>query len=242
MDKAIAYFAPEAIGSPYDYFTDGRYYYQRIQGFGALGGLDGWLKRVFKKAKKAVRKVGRKVRKVAKKGFRVAKKVAKKGFKLAKKGLKTYGKLMKKTAKTWVKVIHKALPVVNTALSFVPGVGWVAKAALTAAEMGLNAAMRAKKRRAQRKQMAKLNKAKTTLVTKVNKANRLKAINPVAARKTAVPVQSISQPPVRRAPVYTMNDFIKINKAVAKDRMSPAQVAAITKHKVDQNLQSILSF
>lgn len=243
MDKAIAYFAPEAVGSPYDYFTDGRYYYQRVQGLGSLGALNGWLKRVFKKAKKAVRKVGRKVRKVAKKGIRVAKKVAKKGFKLAKKGLKTYGKLMKKTAKTWVKVIHKALPVVNTALSFVPGVGWVAKAALTAAEMGLNAAMRAKKKREQRRQMAKLNKAKTTLVTKAQKVNAVKRVSkPAKAFNQAMPVQSVSRPPVKRAPVYTINDFIKINKAVAKDRMTPAQVAAIAKHKVDQNLQTILSF
>jgi hypothetical protein len=197
------------------------------------------LKRVFKKAKRAVRKVGRKVRRGVKKGFKTVKKVAKKGFKLAKKGLKTYGRLMKKTAKTWVKVIHKALPVVNTALSFVPGVGWVAKAALTAAEMGLNAAMRAKKRKARRRKMARLNKKKTTLVKKVQKVNQLKAVNPIQKRKKVVPIQA---PPVRRAPVYTAQDFMKINRAVAKDRMSPAQVAALTKHKVDQNLQSILSF
>lgn len=225
MDKAIAYFAPEAVGSPYDYFTDGRYYYQRIQGLGALGGLNGWLKRVFKKAKRAVRKVGRGIRKGVKK--------VGKGIK---KGLKKVGKVAKKVGKVAVKVIHKALPIVNTALSFVPGVGWVAKAALTAAEIGMNAVMRAKKRKAKRRKMAKLNQMKTSLAKKVQKVNRLKAVNP--ASKTTL----VQAPPVRRAPVYTAQDFMKINRAVAKDRMSPAQVAALAKHKVDQNLQSILSF
>jgi len=228
MDKAIAYFSPEAVGSPYVYFTDGRYYYQRVQGLGSLGKLNGWLKRVFKKVKKTVRKVGRGIRKGVKKVG-----------KIAKKGLKTYGKLMKKTAKTWVKVIHKALPVINTALTFVPGVGWAAKAALTAAEIGMNAAMRAKKRRQQRKEMALLNSKKTIPVKKAQKVNPVKAVKPVSK-----PVQPLNSQPVKRAPVYTIKDFIKINNAVAKDKdqLTPAQVAAITKHKVDQNLAAILSF
>jgi hypothetical protein len=219
MDKAIAYFAPEAVGSSYDYFTDNHYYYQRIQGLGGLGALNGWLKRVFKKAKKAVRKVGRKVR----------------------KGLKKVGKVAKKVGKVAVKVIHKALPIVNTALTFIPGVGWAAKAVLTAAEIGLNAAMRAKKRRAQRKQMAKLNASKTTLVRKVQEVTQIKAVNP-AVKRVATTQTVVSPPPVRRAPVYTAQDFMKINKAVAKSRISPAQIAAITRHKVNQSLNPILSF
>jgi len=217
MDKAIAYFSPEAVGSPYVYFTDGRYYYQRVQGLGSLGKLNGWLKRVFKKVKKTVRKVGRGIR----------------------KGVKKVGKVARKVGKVAVKVIHKALPVINTALTFVPGVGWAAKAALTAAEIGMNAAMRAKKRRQQRKEMALLNSKKTIPVKKAQKVNPVKAVKPVSK-----PVQPLNSQPVKRAPVYTIKDFIKINNAVAKDKdqLTPAQVAAITKHKVDQNLAAILSF
>ncbi len=220
MDKAIAYFAPEAVGSPYQYFTDGRYYYQRIRGLGALGALDGWLKKVWRKTKKVVRSVGRGVRKGVKKVGKVA------------------GKVVKKVGKVAVKVIKTALPIVNTALTFIPGVGWAAKAVLTAAEMGMSAIDRAKKRKKLQREAAALNR-KTT--RPVKPAHPLKPVTAMAAPVPS-PAPAPKPAPVNRAPVFTANDFIKINRAVTRDRLLPDQVATLTRAQVNQNLHTMLNF
>lgn len=211
-----AYFAPEAIGSPYNYFFDGTWYYERAYGLGSLGALDGWLKRIGRGLKKAVKKVGNGVKKVAKK----------------------VGKVVKKVGKVAVKVIKKALPIVNTALSFIPGVGWAVKAGLTLAEEGLKAVDRAKKRKELRAEAARLNKARTI---PVKKANPVMPVNNPGENENKKPKTTIVQPVAKTQPVFTTMDYIKIQRAVQKDRVTPDQVAALTRKQVNESLMQILN-
>jgi hypothetical protein len=215
MDKAIAYFSPEAIGSPYQFFTDGRLYYQRAHGLGNLGKLDGWLRRIGKKIKK----------------------VAKKAIKSVGKNLKTVVKVVKKIQKIGFKLIKKALPIINTALTFVPGAGWMVKAALTAAEMGVKAIDKAKKRKKLRQQAAELNR-KTTIPAKP--AQPLNPVERVASSQALVP--AFKTVPVNRAPVYTAKDFIKINSAVTDHGLTPGAVTNLIRTQANQSLQTILRF
>lgn len=235
--NATLYYAPDAVGAPERYFFDGIYVYERVH-VGGLGALDGWLKRIGKKIKKGFKKVKKRVRKhVSKVKSRVKRHIRK-----VKRIHRKVGKGLKKFGKKALKVVHKALPIVNTVLTFVPGVGWAAKAALTAAEIGLNAyykhkdkkaakralkKLEAKKRAALKRQMKSLNSRKTTPVKPVKRV--------VAANK---PTQPTSQVVYRT--IYTPNDYLKIQNAVTKGRLSPAQVAAYMKFQSNKQLQTIL--
>lgn len=237
--NAMLYFAPDAVGAPERYFFDGLYVYERVH-VGGLGSLGGWLKRIGKKIKKKAKRIHRKVKKHVKRHVRKVVSIHKKAHKIARRHMKKVGKKLKKFGKKALKVVHKALPIVNTVLSFVPGVGWVAKAALTAAEIGLNAyykhknkkaakkalkKLQAKKRAAMQKQMHELNSKKTTPVKAVNKVNAAQLPKPRVVYRT----------------VYTPNDYLKIHNAVTGSKPTPAQVAAYIKHNsYKQLLQTIL--
>lgn len=219
--NTTVYYSPEAVGSPHTYFVDKNYMYERVHGLGSLGTLDGWLKRI-----------GRKLKKVAKKAAKVVKKVA----------------------KTTAKVLRKVLPVVNTALTFVPGVGWAAKAALTAVEIGLNVAHKASLRRARRRKMKLLNSKRTRPVKKVTPVNRTGSNGANQADRGAfhsnqadrnlsarhrTQKQAIRIP---RPPVYTTKDFIKINKAVTRDALTPQKILALSRTQYNQSLEKALNF
>jgi len=216
--NATIYYAPDAVGSLSDYFTDGEYMYTRVHGLGQLGALDGWLRRIGRKIKRGVKKIGKKIKKAAKKTWKVVKKVG--------------GKALT--------VIRKALPIVSTVLSFVPGVGWVAGAALMAAEMGLNAMHKAQLRKKRRKQMKALNKRKTTPVTPVKKVNPFTP----GVKKTTTRIDNapIRKTPVKRAPVFTALDFMKINSAVTRSQVTPDQVIQLTQSQMNKSLQPIMNF
>lgn len=216
--NATIYYAPDAVGSLSEFFTDGDYMYTRVHGLGDLGSLHGWLRRIGRKIRRGVKKIGKKIKKVAKKTWKAVKKVG--------------GKVLT--------VIRKALPIVSTVLSFVPGVGWVASAALMAAEMGLNAMHKAQLRRKRRKQMKALNARKTTPVTPVTKVNPLKKVGKTSSPKVdKEPVQST---PVKKAPVFTAMDFVKINQALNKNRVTPDQLIQLAQAQRNKSLQPILNF
>jgi len=209
------YYAPDAVGSLASIFTDGTYMYERVHQMGALGALDGWLRRIGKKFKKRVRKIGKGIKKFAKKSFKVVKKVA----------------------KVAGKVIRKALPIVNTALTFIPGVGWAAKAALTAVELGIKAydkhkAKKMAKAKANlKRQMAELN-AKTT--------KPVKPVRPVQRVDKAPISQTINNQvklrPIKPAvPQYSAMDFMRINAAVNRDKVKVDDVVNIVRNQVRQN-------
>jgi hypothetical protein len=242
------YFSIEAIGSPYNYFYDGEWYYERAKGLSGLSGIDGFL-----------RKIGKKLKKVAKKGLKVVKKVAKKTAKIVKKGAKLYVKALKTVGKATVKFIHKALPVVNTALAFFPGVGWAVSAALTVAEMGMNYAKKKYDQKKARELAKKLNQKKTLPVTPAkpvtpaNAGSRKVKVNPVlkvnkpaasSAPMQAARVQPVdevySQPEKRRAQYLTVADLMKIQTAVQRQTVSPEYVAALANKEVYGSLSQIL--
>jgi hypothetical protein len=132
-----------------------------------------------------LKRIGRKIRRGVKKGLKAVGKVAKKGLKL----------------------IKKAIPIVSTALTFIPGAGWVAKAGLSLAEAGISAYDKHRAKRRKRK---------------ANKLKRLKAVKAAQQRLRDAVAQKVKSPsvrvtPVRVAPppkVYTVQDFIRINNAV----------------------------
>lgn len=242
------YFSIEAIGSPYNYFYDGEWYYERARGLSGLSGIDGFLK-----------KIGKKLKKVAKKRLKVIKKVAKKTAKIAKKGAKLGVKALKKVGKATVKFIHKALPVVNTALAFIPGVGWAVAAALTVAEMGMNYAKKKYDQKKARELAKKLNQKKTVPVTPakpvtpVSAAPRKVKVNPVlkvnkpvassASRKVTriQPVDEVNSQPAKRTVQYlTVADLMKIQTAVQRQTVSPEYVAALANKEVYGSLSQIL--
>ncbi len=149
-----------------------------------------------------------------------------------KKGVKKLGKKLKKIGKKAIKFIRKALPIVNTVLSFIPGVGWVAAAALTAVEIGLNAAEKARKRKEKKKlqKQMKLLNSKTTRVAK--KATPVKAVNPVSTNTNNITkaVTTTTRPKVVTPSVQkslTTSDVVKINQAVNANALQPDQVAQL---------------
>lgn len=218
------YFSIEAIGSPYDYFFDGDSYYERATGLSGLRGIDGFLK-----------KIGKKIKKVHKKAVKTVKKVHKKVVKVT-----------KKVAKGAIKVIQKALPIVNTALSFVPGIGWAVSAALTVAEMGLTAAKKSYDKKKAREQAKKLNAMTTQPVSPANKVNKVTTTvkqpltNGRAVKLTKV--ERVNAQPIPQEPIeyLTVNDLMKIQTAVQRNVITPDKVAALTHNQVNESLLQIL--
>jgi len=195
------YYSPDAIGSTASLFTDGVNVFERVHQLGNLGALDGWLKKIG-------RKLGKGIKKVARKTFKVVKKVA----------------------KVSMKVVKKALPIVNTALTFVPGVGWAAKAALTVAEMGFEAHDRAKARKHHKKQMAELNARITKPVKPVRPVQRIDKA-PISQTNNQVKLTPRKPAPPR----YTGMDFMRINAAVKRDKPGVDDVINIVRNQVKQN-------
>lgn len=218
------YFSIEAIGSPYNYFFDGLYYYERAKGLAGLKGIDGFLKRIGKKIKKVTKKAVKTVKKVTKKAVKVTKKVAKGA----------------------IKVIQKALPIVNTALAFVPGVGWAVSAALSVAEMGLTAAKKSYDRKKAREQAKKLNAMTTQPVSPAKKVNKVTtASQPLTNGNRAVKltkVERVNAEAIPQKPIeyLTVNDLVKIQRAVQRDVITPDKVAALTQNQVNESLLQIL--
>nr|WP_321405872.1 hypothetical protein [uncultured Carboxylicivirga sp.] len=208
--QTTIYYAPDAIGSTATLFTDGVNVFERVYQLGNLGALDGWLKKIG-------RKIGKGIKKVAKKSFKVIKKVA----------------------KVTMKVVKKALPIVNTALTFVPGVGWAAKAALTVAEMGLKAHDKAKARKQAKarenlkRKMAELNARTTTPVKPVKPVRPVQRIDKAPISQTNNQVKLTPKKPA--PPQYTGMDFMRINAAVRKDKPGVDDVINIVRNQVKQN-------
>ncbi len=223
--NTTVYFAPDAVGSDASYFFDGAYMYERVHGLGSLGALHGWLRRI-----------GKKIKKIGKKVVKLHKKIGKKVLKVA-----------KKVGKTALKVIHKALPIASTVLSFIPGVGWAASAALMAAQVGLDAwdksqKKKAKKRKAKKRvqQMIKVMNEKTTRLAKPAKA--VTPINRVdKPSKHEVFVKPVKMTTVKRNPSYSINDFIKINNAIQRNQVKPENVAALVQQVNQERLQRVLN-
>ena len=216
--NATIFYAPDAIGSDAGYFFDGVYMYERVHGLGTLNGLHGWLRRIGRKLKKGFRKLGKGIKRIAKKAWKGVKKVGKVAF----------------------KVIKKALPIVNTALTFIPGVGWAAKAALTVAEMGTKAIDKAKKRKLKRRRKRLLQQAKALNKRTTRLAKPAKPINPVS---NPVSTKVIRKVQVKKpAPIFTALDFIRINEAVNRNKVKPEQVAQLARQFHQDRLQTVLNY
>ncbi len=233
--NATIYYAPDALGSPANYFFDGVHMYQRVQGLGSLGALHGWLKRIGRKVGKGLKKVAKGVVKIHKKAFKAVVKVT------------------KVVTRAAIKIIAKALPIVNAALTFFPGIGWVAKAVLTVAEMGFKAGdkaidkavKKAKAKRNLRNQMKAMNSKKTTLAkpaTAVKPVSQVKQVQQVSEHQVTAdePIPKIRLTPT--PPVYTVGDFMKINEAVNKNQATPDQVAMLVNQFHRDRLQTIMNF
>ena len=93
------------------------------------------------------------------------------------------GKGLKKVGKGVFKVVKKVIPIASTVLTFVPGVGWAAKAALTAAEIGINAAERRKKRRKLKKQQAGKSRSDQLRLSNQSTYQKSKQIDTYQANK-----------------------------------------------------------
>ncbi len=162
-----------------------------------------------------LKKIGKRIKKVAKKSWKVVKKVGRGA----------------------VKVLKKVLPIASTVLSFVPGVGWAASAALMAAEMGINAADKAieknrkkKLKKKLQKQMKELNSKTTRLAKPATKVTPVNRINKDSIRQTPsvskVSVKS-SIPTIAPPKNYSAMDFMRINAAVNKSKVGVDDVIAI---------------
>lgn len=136
--------------------------------------------------------------------------------------LKKVGKGVKKVAKTTFKVIEKAIPVANAVLTFIPGVGWAAKAALTAAELGIKAA---------KKHKAKKDAAKAAkTIDKLPVVNSEPIIEPeTQVEKSPITNNTKNQSLPTQSQSVSYNDIIAIQQAYASKQPSPSNIIDIAK-------------